>query len=173
MSNVYFTNIDTAIGPLYVASSKKGVCRIGLSESYEVFTSWLFKYFENIEENHKKNSTVVEQLFTYFDGSLKNFSVDLDLRGTPFQVKVWTALSKIRYGDVCSYKELAILAGSPKGFRAVGMANNKNPIPVVIPCHRVIGSDHGLVGFGGGLDMKKYLLELEGRSICDGKVVMK
>lgn len=173
MSNVYFTNIDTVIGPLYVASSEKGVCRIGLSESYEVFTSWLSKHFENIEENHKKNSTVVEQLSAYFDGSLKNFIVDLDLRGTPFQVKVWTALSKIHYGDVCSYKELAILAGSPKGFRAVGMANNKNPIPVIIPCHRVIGSNHGLVGFGGGLDMKRYLLELEGRSICDGKVVIK
>ncbi len=81
-------------------------------------------------------------------------------------------MSQITYGNVCSYKELAVLAGSPKGYRAVGMANNKNPIPIVIPCHRVIGSNRDLVGFGGGLDVKKQLLELEGITVCEGKVVV-
>lgn len=171
MNKVYFTSINTVIGPLYIATSKNGLCRIGLSESHEAFTAWLSKHFEYIEESHEKNSVIVEQLLAYLDGSLKEFKVDLDLIGTPFQVKVWTALSQIPYGDVCSYKELAIRAGSPKGFRAVGMANNKNPIPIIVPCHRVIGSNRELVGFGGGLDMKKQLLELEGRIVCEGKVI--
>ena len=86
----------------------------------------------------------------------------LDLRGTDFQLRCWNALVKIPYGKTCSYGDLARTVGSPRGFRAVGMANHDNPIPIIVPCHRVITSDHKLGGYGGGLDVKEKLLHLEG-----------
>ena len=92
--------------------------------------------------------------------------------GTPFQKKVWSVLAEVPYGTVLSYKDLAIKSQSPKGYRAVGMANNKNAIPIIIPCHRVIGHNGALVGYGGGLGLKISLLELEGRIINKGKVVV-
>ena len=107
---------------------------------------------------------VSKQLNEYFDGKRKNFDFPYSLEGTDFQKKVWKALLDIPYGETRSYKDIAISVGSPKGFRAVGMANNKNPISIAIPCHRVIGSNGSLIGYGGGLDMKTFLLELEKNS---------
>lgn len=101
------------------------------------------------------------QLFEYFAGERKAFDLPLDPRGTPFQRRVWAALLTIPYGETRSYGEIAALAGSPKGFRAVGMANHQNPISIFIPCHRVIGKNGSLTGYGGGLERKKLLLELE------------
>ena len=103
----------------------------------------------------------MDQLQSYFAGDRKNFELDLVLEGTDFQKKVWTALQEIPYGETISYKKLAETVGSPKGVRAVGAANGANPIPIIIPCHRVIGKDGSLTGFGGGLPLKKQLLELE------------
>ena len=97
----------------------------------------------------------------YFSGRRQVFTLPLALEGTPFQHRVWEALRKIPYGSTCSYGEVAAAVGNPKASRAVGMANNRNPLPVLIPCHRVIGADGGLVGYGGGLDIKKKLLALE------------
>jgi len=102
------------------------------------------------------------QLDEYFAGRRRDFTVELDLRGTEFQLRCWNSLLKIPYGETCSYADLARTVGSPRGFRAVGMANHDNPIPIIVPCHRVITSDHRLGGYGGGLDVKEKLLELEG-----------
>lgn len=104
---------------------------------------------------------VLAQLEAYFKGQRKTFTLDLDARGTEFQKKVWQELVQIPYGQTISYGELAARIGNPKACRAVGMANAKNPIAIIVPCHRVIGKDGSLTGFGGGLDIKARLLELE------------
>jgi methylated-DNA-[protein]-cysteine S-methyltransferase len=104
---------------------------------------------------------VVEQLAAYFDGSLTEFDVELHLDGTDFQRRVWEALRTIPYGETRSYGEIAAQIGSPGASRAVGLANGRNPISIIIPCHRVIGSTGGLTGYGGGIDRKQALLALE------------
>lgn len=102
------------------------------------------------------------QLEAYFRGDLKVFSLPLAPAGTPFQRRVWEVLLTIPYGETASYGDVAAAAGNVKAARAVGMANNRNPVAIVIPCHRVIGADGRLVGYGGGLELKRRLLELEG-----------
>ncbi len=104
---------------------------------------------------------VYEELSQYFEGKRKNFTFAYTLYGTDFQKKVWSALLTIPYGETCTYKDIAIQIGNEKASRAVGLANNKNPINIVIPCHRVVGSSGKLVGYAGGLDMKKALLDIE------------
>jgi len=101
------------------------------------------------------------QLKEYIEGKRKEFDLPLALAGTEFQRSVWKALQDIPWGETRSYKDIATQVGNPKATRAVGMANNRNPIPIIVPCHRVIGSDGSLIGYGGGLQMKRYLLELE------------
>ncbi len=101
------------------------------------------------------------QLIEYFAGKRKVFDLPIHLEGTVFQQKVWAALQTIPYGETRTYGEIAKQVGNPKASRAVGRANHKNPVMIVVPCHRVIGSNGSLVGFGGGLDMKEYLLKLE------------
>lgn len=101
------------------------------------------------------------QLDEYFKGSRTQFQVPLELHGTMFQIQVWNALQGIAYGHLCTYKEIAIQIGNAKASRAVGMANNRNPIGIIVPCHRVIGSDKTLVGYAGGLKVKKFLIEHE------------
>lgn len=107
---------------------------------------------------------VFQQLDEYFKGTRKTFDFPYKLHGTPFQKTVWAALREIPYGETRSYKDIAEAIGCPRAFRAVGMANHANPIFIAIPCHRVIGADGSLVGYGGGLGMKKLLLELERRN---------
>ena len=101
------------------------------------------------------------QLDEYFQGKRTTFSLPFKLTGTPFQLAVWKELQNIPYGQTTSYKEIAQKINKPKAYRAVGMANNKNPLPIIIPCHRVIGSNGKLIGYAGGLKLKNYLLELE------------
>lgn len=101
------------------------------------------------------------QLEAYFEGERKAFDLPLDPQGTEFQKNVWQILERIPYGQTWSYKQVAQKVGSPKAYRAVGLANNRNPISIIIPCHRVIGADGKLVGYGGGLEIKEYLLKLE------------
>jgi len=102
------------------------------------------------------------QLDEYLAGKRTKFNLPLDTRGTPFQRAVWRELEKIPYGTVATYRDVAIAVGSPKGFRAVGQANHRNPIPIFIPCHRVVATGGGLGGFGGGLALKETLLGIEG-----------
>lgn len=112
-----------------------------------------------------------EQLLEYLAGERRSFDLPLAPQGTPFQHRVWTVLRTIPWGQVRSYRDVAISAGSPRGFRAVGMANHLNPIPILIPCHRVVGADGTLTGYAGGLEVKTALLRLEGHAVRDGKVV--
>ncbi|MFF8593626.1 methylated-DNA--[protein]-cysteine S-methyltransferase [Streptomyces sp. NPDC015220] len=103
-----------------------------------------------------------EQLQAYFAGELKEFTLELRLTGTPFQLRVWDRLRRIPYGEVRSYGELADALGAPRASRAVGLANGRNPVGIIVPCHRVVGASGGLTGYGGGLDRKRRLLDLEG-----------
>lgn len=126
----------------------------------------LFLDGENVPENCSIKETPLikeafHQLFEYLAGKRQIFDLPLAVKGTPFQKRVWEALMAIPYGETRSYKDIAAAVGSPRACRAVGMANNRNNIAIIIPCHRVIGADGQLVGYGGGLDKKAYLLELE------------
>lgn len=120
-------------------------------------------FVENEEEDKPNELTqeAVNQLMEYFEGKRKVFDLPLSPIGTPFQQAVWKALCSIPYGETRSYGEIAKMIGNPKASRAVGMANNRNPISIIIPCHRVIGASGKLVGYGGGIDKKIYLLNLE------------
>lgn len=110
----------------------------------------------------------IKQLREYFDGLRQIFTLPLDPHGTEFQRRVWKALCEIPYGETRSYAEIASAVGNPKACRAVGLANHRNPISILIPCHRVIGADGSLVGYGGGLNIKRSLLELEQRVLSTG-----
>jgi O-6-methylguanine DNA methyltransferase len=114
------------------------------------------------EESASAMQAYVRELEEYFAGQRREFNFALDLRGTDFQVACWRALLAIPYGETRSYGDIARAVGRPQGFRAVGMANNRNPVAIVVPCHRVIASNGTLCGYGGGLDVKRKLLELEG-----------
>ncbi|ABY91936.1 MAG: Methylated-DNA--protein-cysteine methyltransferase [Caldanaerobacter subterraneus] len=143
------------VGVLTIFSSGKGICRIDFENeksSLEGFKEGSDFYIEEC----------IRQLDLYFQKKLKNFDVRLDLQGTEFQKAVWKEILKIPYGEVKTYGEIARLIGKPKAARAVGQALNKNPIPIIIPCHRVIGSSEDLTGFGGGIEIKKFLLRHEG-----------
>ena len=118
------------------------------------------KKFE-LRESKQALASYARELREYFDGERRKFSMALDLRGTPFQLACWQALLAIPYGETRSYADIARTIGHPKAFRAVGMANNRNPVAIVVPCHRVIASSGSLCGYGGGLDLKRKLLDLE------------
>ena len=123
---------------------------------------------DDMPEVGKTNQVVEEcksQLLEYFSGSRKVFSVPLDLQGTDFQVDVWNELTKIPFGEVITYTALAQRFGDIKKLRAVGMANSKNPISIIVPCHRVVGKKGNLVGYGGGLWRKRWLLDFESRRL--------
>ena len=110
-----------------------------------------------------KLKSVIEQLEAYFVGSIAQFEVKLDLEGSPFQLAVWRELLKIPYGETRSYGDIAKAVGQPRSARAVGLANNQNPLAIIVPCHRVIGADGSLTGYGGGVQRKKWLLAHEAR----------
>lgn len=123
-------------------------------------------------ERTELTDRAMEQLREYFSGQRKQFELPYELRGTEFQKKVWAALEAIPYGQTRSYREIAQAVGNPKAVRAVGAANGKNPMWVVVPCHRVIGADGGLTGYAGGVELKRALLELEQRTV-NGRTVEK
>ena len=142
---------------------------IAIAEEDAEITHILFDGDMSLDDYEKKETKTIQktarQLKAYFAGELKVFDVPLALNGTPFQKQVWQALMEIPYGQTCSYKDIAIKIGNPKAVRAVGMANNKNKIPIIIPCHRVIGASGKLVGYAGGLSVKQQLLDLEERNV--------
>ena len=124
----------------------------------------LFAAFGKTEKNKNPNSVTEKaktQILEYLDGKRKSFTLEYKITGTDFQKRVLSALSAVPYGKTASYKEIAEAAGSPSAFRAVGTACNKNKLPIIIPCHRIIGSDGSLTGYAGGLEIKQYLLETE------------
>lgn len=115
----------------------------------------------DVKQEDSLNQKAMNQLEEYFEGKRKTFDLVIEPEGTEFQRRDWKALCTIPYGETRSYKQIAEQIGCPKGSRAVGMANNKNPIPIIIPCHRVVGSNGMLVGYAGGMDIKTFLLKLE------------
>lgn len=144
--------------------SPYGMIKIGYKNKHIVSLKKVEELGE--ESSHINNvlhDNVVTQLDAYFNGELKEFNLPLNIEGTEFQQRVWQELMNIPYGETRSYKEVAEAIGNYKASRAIGMANNKNPIHIIIPCHRVIGSSGKLVGYAGGMDMKKGLLEMEQR----------
>jgi methylated-DNA-[protein]-cysteine S-methyltransferase len=144
------------IGPLFMAADDKGIRHLKFEKSKKTF---------QIERDWNQNPDYFKeaktQLRAYFNGELKKFDLAVAPEGTVFQMSVWNTLQTIPYGTVTTYQWVADQIGNPKAVRAVGGANGKNPISIIIPCHRVIGSDGSLTGFGGGLDVKQRLIDLE------------
>jgi methylated-DNA-[protein]-cysteine S-methyltransferase len=163
MEKIYYSFFNSPIlKKVFVASTNKGVCMVDFLTSKETFLRKLRKEFSgDIVRDDRKNQKVLTQLKKYLKGELKHFDCSVDMRGTSFEKKVWSALKRIPYGKTRSYKDIAKNIGHPKAFRAVGNANGCNSIPLIVPCHRVIESNGGLGGFGHGLKVKKRLLDLE------------
>jgi O-6-methylguanine DNA methyltransferase len=163
METIYYSCFDSPLlRKVFVASTERGVCFVDFVRTEKVFMQRLKERFPGrIVRDDKKNKSVLEQLKRYLKGELQRFDCRLDFRGTPFQKKVWSALARIPYGRTRSYRDIARAIGHPQAFRAVGNANGRNSIPLIIPCHRVIASDGGLGGFGHGLKVKKQLLDFE------------
>lgn len=135
--------------------------RIGIAEENGAITHLIFSERDWTVEETDLIKETKRQLDEYFAGKRKEFDIPTRLEGTEFQKRVWEELRKIPYGKTVTYKDIAEAVGCQKGFRAVGLANNRNPISIIYPCHRVIGSNGSLTGYGGGLDVKEKLLELE------------
>jgi O-6-methylguanine DNA methyltransferase len=156
MQTIYYSVVETPVGNLLLVASQRGL-------RYIHFGGHLPEHGKNEVwiESPEELQPYQEQLRAYFSGELREFTCKLDLKGTDFQKKCWNALLRIPYGKTCSYAEIARQVGSPRAFRAVGQANHNNPIPIVVPCHRVITSGGTLGGYGGGLEVKEKLLRLE------------
>lgn len=161
---IQYTITDSPIGKLLLAYSNKGLTHILFEYEIAQFKFIIQKKFpnENIVRNDEALSKVVQQLNQYFAGERQSFDIELDLVMPPFHYQALMAVMKIPYGKTLSYKNVAEEAGNPKAVRAAGSANANNPLPIVIPCHRVLAAGGSLGGYGGGLKMKNYLLNLEG-----------
>ncbi len=163
-SRIYCASFEAPIGVIYMASTDKGLCKIALpKDGKSSFFSWIKDNFapDGIVDDRKKNSNAIRQLNEYFIGKRTKFDLDIDLIGTTFQQRVWSELTRIPYGTIVTYKQISRRLHT-QGFRAVGSTVGKNPVPIIIPCHRVIGSNSKLVGYAGGIRLKEYLLRLEG-----------
>jgi methylated-DNA-[protein]-cysteine S-methyltransferase len=157
--------MKSPIGVLTIEGNEKAVTGIELPG--ECATAGCASENRDVTELAAPLADAVAQLEEYFAGKRTEFDLPLKLAGTPFQRQVWLALAEIPYGNTVSYAELAAMVGRPRAFRAVGQANRSNPVPIVLPCHRVVASRGGIGGYGGGLDMKRHLLALEGATWTD------
>jgi len=157
METLFSTRSSSPVGPLFLAASRKGLVRL----EFEGRVLPMNTKTTNLQESEQEFAPYLRELDEYFGGRRRTFSFPLDLRGTEFQLQCWRALLDIPYGETCTYRDIAVAIGHPQAFRAVGMSNNRNPIAIVVPCHRVIASDGSLCGYGGGLDIKRQLLDLE------------
>jgi methylated-DNA-[protein]-cysteine S-methyltransferase len=156
MDGVCYTEIESPVGPLLLAADQAGLRQIRFVKGRRRARpelSWT--------KDRAPFTTLIDELRAYFAGELECFGQSLAPEGTAFQLKVWNELCDIPYGETISYRELASRIGNPLASRAVGLANGSNPIPIIIPCHRVIGSNGQLTGYGGGLTIKQKLLSLE------------
>ncbi|RYM05777.1 methylated-DNA--[protein]-cysteine S-methyltransferase [Sporolactobacillus sp. THM7-7] len=158
--------LETPIGALTLAMYQNHLCHVAfgnIRETWVGISGWARR--AGLPGDFVKNdgacAEAAEQFGRYFAGDSKSFDLPLFMNGTAFQKKVWAFLTEIPYGETRSYKEVAAAIGSPKAVRAVGMANNRNPLPIIVPCHRVVGADGSLVGYGGGVEKKRWLLQLE------------
>jgi O-6-methylguanine DNA methyltransferase len=175
METLRYTVFGSPVGPLFLAASDKGLVALEFDARLPGQQTIRPNPRDLREESKPKEKRSVQfeqadsamydyvrELEEYFAGTRREFGFPLDLRGTEFQLACWRALLAIPYGETRTYADIARAVGRPQGFRAVGMANNRNPVAIVVPCHRVIASDGTLCGYGGGLETKRKLLELEG-----------
>ncbi|MCL1848117.1 MAG: methylated-DNA--[protein]-cysteine S-methyltransferase [Clostridiales bacterium] len=158
--------MDTPIGWISISEDGKGICGLYFvqPDMLEGQAGWAKSSGEPLLRE------AASQLQAYFRGNLQRFDLPVSLRGTPFQVDDWHALMTIPYGETRSYKQIAEQIGRPKAFRAVGMANHRNPVSIIIPCHRVIGHHGAMVGYGGGVWRKEYLLAHEGKQAATSRL---
>lgn len=155
---IHFATLESPLGPVLLAGDAKGLRRINFlagSKPYSPGADWI--------EDKTPLHEALEQVAAYFRGERTSFDLPLAPEGTPFQLRVWQALREIPYGQTITYGDLAKNIGKPSASRAVGAANGRNPLPIIVPCHRVIGSNGNLTGFYGGVHLKAGLLELEQR----------
>ncbi|HEU6445681.1 MAG TPA: methylated-DNA--[protein]-cysteine S-methyltransferase [Gaiellaceae bacterium] len=161
--DVSFDVTETPIGTLLVAVTERGLCRISFDPEPEREAELLARTFGvRVLRSPREVDEVRRELDEYFEGHRRQFDLPLDLRGREgFSRTILEYLARVPYGEVTTYKSLAVKAGNPRAARAVGTIMNRNPIPIVLPCHRVVGSNGSLVGYGGGLERKRLLLDLE------------
>lgn len=162
---MYADFLNTSVGLLKIQSSEVGITNVIFIEETDTASTL---------NNHSGNSLTgdcKQQLNEYFAGKRQSFNFPLDQQGTDFQKAVWACLSTIPFGETVSYQDIANMLNKPKAVRAVGAANGKNPISIIVPCHRVIGSNRSLTGYAGGLKRKLWLLKHEGISFSQGKIV--
>jgi methylated-DNA-[protein]-cysteine S-methyltransferase len=167
METLYYSRFNSIAGALGIAVSERGLVLLEFDRGNfppERFRAqWV--------ESAAATMPYIKELQEYFSGERREFSFPLDMRGTAFQLQCWRALLEIPYGQTRTYADIARAIGHPRAFRAVGLANNRNPIAIVVPCHRVIASDGTLCGYGGGLDLKRKLLDLEA-AIAQGSLAL-
>jgi O-6-methylguanine DNA methyltransferase len=161
METLFCVNTLSPVGPLFLAASAKGLVRL----EFQHQRLKINPRTTELRESKSALAPYVQELNDYFAGDRREFSLPLDLRGTEFQLACWRALLEIPYGETRSYLDIARAIGHPQACRAVGMSNNRNPVAIIVPCHRVIASSGSLCGYGGGLDLKRRLLDLEQASI--------
>lgn len=164
MEIVHTAEFASRAGRMRIASTERGLAYLALPHaSGRGLAGWQQRFAPGARlcESRAANRTAIEQTLAFLDGERSEFELPLDLRGTDFQLKVYAALCEIPYGQTRSYAEIAARIGRPRAVRAVGTANGANPIPLVVPCHRVINAGGGLGGYGGGLDLKRRLLAME------------
>ncbi len=169
LTTVGYDVLASPLGPLWVAVGPKGVTTIhyGDEPSESELERLVRVYGPGVVPDHKRSSALARELDEYFRGRRHEFDVDVDLSGlTQFQTRVLSATAKIPFGEVSTYGTVAKRAGNAKASRAAGGALNHNPIPIVVPCHRVVGSNGALVGYAGGLDVKRKLLAIEGADVA-------
>lgn len=168
----YAAEIGSPIGTMTLAAADGHICHLDFAPfeaAEEGLRQWALRHIgpqaadiRQIEaSSHPQLKEAGRQLQLYFAGELRQFELPVQLFGTPFQQKVWAALQQIPYGETRTYKDIAVMLGQPGAMRAVGGANNRNPVSIIVPCHRVIGANGQMVGYGGGLPIKTALLELE------------
>jgi len=157
MEILSFYRTASPAGPLFLAASTKGLVRL----EFETRVQKINRDAIELRESKTALAPYLRELDEYFAGERREFSMPLDLRGTAFQLACWRALVDIPYGETRSYRDIAQAIGHAHAYRAVGMSNNRNPVAIVVPCHRVIASSGSLCGYGGGLDLKRKLLDLE------------
>ncbi|MEJ5376293.1 MAG: methylated-DNA--[protein]-cysteine S-methyltransferase [bacterium] len=162
--HVWISGFSGPWGPMWICSSKKGVCGISLRGAREKLERELVRRKDcEFRVDQAANRDVMDQIEEYLEGKRRSFETQLDLWGTGFQMKVWNLLREIPYGHKSSYGELARSLGLPGAARAVGGAAGSNPVPLLVPCHRLVRGNGSLGGFGCGLDIKEFLLALEAR----------
>ena len=152
---LHYAYMATPVGMLTIAEEDGFITNIAFGQ----------RTFDGILGENALICKAKAQLEEYFAGTRKDFDLPLDMKGTDFQKRVWSALTAVPYGRTASYKDIARMVDSPKGFRAVGMANNRNPIVIVVPCHRIVGANGSMTGYAGGIEAKEFLLELEKKNI--------